>query len=1001
MARTVTWLGLLAVYTTALVASIAADADPSTSLYCQRSPLVPNTERCCFNDGSCSNCYDVGAGQPAVVTPLAGTWTVVTGTAKAVKTEQHLPASTKSKPASVLLLANNMDNHTDVASSVIQFSNTTGMNFGAQLNTWQYGGNNTGELTITSGQSSDVFVWQLQILQDWKLFQCLQAHSAGPPSVFKSFDLTMGGKVDVTKATFTITMVESNSMINVTVTSGSNIVGKCGASISNTSPTSDGTDRALIIGTEAGEGENMGAVIANVQVSDNLLPPRTSSSLGKQSQPMVIGQGVALHYMKGLNKMLLVKDDVAVGIVSLVAEVVHPIYFDGLTSTVVTESSMSILSTGSTGQKNSFVQTWAFDAEPSIQCVVHWDGNAITPKTSRTNISSLVNATIMVERRTLSFSSSNDTRKTIFARVSVIIEPTDASGMEPSVGVAFTTSLNAWTLNPEFDVRGVQSGDALMNWGTMQMLLLPDEITAGFSVDPSTGVRVAKATCLPSSAVPVISFRGDAGGIMAMTDPRSAFALRVDRGGLGMSRIFFLPSHVSQDAGYFNGDVNTTYSFQVALIDTDSDWSDQYAVYVEANPWMQDGPKLSPRGTMTAFGSGNYAETLPSSADVTRIADQRTAMSAMTLNEFWPVDTQTPKLASGNGLKYAKEHGVKVFLWSNVRMSPNVSMVPYEDKLLDFRQFNDSWMLNGSGYLEPCWDGYSMNPSTKFSFGRYQLQRFIDTIKTYNLSGLFFDFYGDTVDSDVCRTYEQFPFYPLQVAETEFIKAVSLAVQSNGGTLVINCPENSMQVRHLAHAVTCDSNGAVNNYSFADSLGHRSAGHPSLILRNILPVCSSSNLLNMVISNVFYGVVPNQWQFMDNLEEQPVADYMLAASLPLAFRLADMVPAGGSFLEGLWWAMGHQTHASSAAITMYVSPDSPSVTMYNVSLSPRVKLDNAETMSVLLWDGVGTYTQLITGADVDLSYRHFRVLVAPGVVKALLYLPSADAVELTQKWGFM
>ena len=72
----------------------------------------------------------------------------------------------------------------------------------------------------------------------------------------------------------------------------------------------------------------------------------------------------------------------------------------------------------------------------------------------------------------------------------------------------------------------------------------------------------------------------------------------------------------------------------------------------------------------------------------------------------------------------------------------------------------------------------------------------------------------------------------------------------------------------------------------------------------------------MMIPNVFFGVVPNMWQVMQDYDEQPAADYMVAAALPLAFRLADMMPAGGSFVDGLWWARGHQTRATSAAITM-------------------------------------------------------------------------------------
>ena len=47
----------------------------------------------------------------------------------------------------------------------------------------------------------------------------------------------------------------------------------------------------------------------------------------------------------------------------------------------------------------------------------------------------------------------------------------------------------------------------------------------------------------------------------------------------------------------------------------------------------------------------------------------------------------------------------------------------------------------------------------------YQLERFETIMRDFNLTQMMIDMYGDAEDSDVCRSYEQFPFYPLQVSD--------------------------------------------------------------------------------------------------------------------------------------------------------------------------------------------------------------------------------------------
>lgn len=670
------------------------------------------------------------------------------------------------------------------------------------------------------------------------------------------------------------------------------------------------------------------------------------------------------------------------------------VYDNGTGAVFVTQTQLRLVTTAVVGH-NEFTQTWVLVDEPSLHAVVMWSVNMSAPQTPGSDISSLVHATIAMERR-----GPSPAPDAVLARMTVFVSPTDAPGMAPLTGTAFAAILNVKTSEPEFRVDGVDGTKALLLWGTIQMQLLPGEFSMSTSIDPTTGAKIT-SSALPAAYVPVVSIRGSGGGILAMAGARSTFVLQANRRHLALTRIFFFPAHATEDSGYFNGDVPTTYQFSLALTGPDTDWADLYTVYTHANPWLREGPKLTPPGTMTAFGS-EYESGLPSASDVGRIKALRSRLVSRTWNEFHPDKSQVSILTSGAGLEFSKANGLQFLLWSNVRMAPNITMVPLEDPVLDYRNFEDSLMLNGSGALFPCWDGFSMNPATEFSFGQFQLKRSMDTINTYNLSGFFYDFYGDTLDSDTCRTYGQFPFYPLQVAEVDFIKVMRKALSSEGRTLHVNCPSPSMQLRHLVDAVSCDSSGAVGNCAFADSLSHRTAGLPSEMLRNILPNLTTGAVLSMIIPTVFYGTVPSPWQVMGDLDDQPTADRMFGAALPLAFRLAEMMPAGGSLADGLWWAAGPRRAATSAAVTLLAPAESTTVRSFSFSLAPHVALrDGSSPLSLLLWDGVGAWVQLKTGTAVELTATKVRVLLGPGTTKALLYLPTSEAVPILHDYGYV
>ena len=57
-----------------------------------------------------------------------------------------------------------------------------------------------------------------------------------------------------------------------------------------------------------------------------------------------------------------------------------------------------------------------------------------------------------------------------------------------------------------------------------------------------------------------------------------------------------------------------------------------------------------------------------------------------------------------------------------------------------------------------------------------------------------------------------------------FIKALFAWCEQRGKTLVLNCPEASMPVLHLCHAVTGDSKGPAGHWSMSERLATAAAG---------------------------------------------------------------------------------------------------------------------------------------------------------------------------------
>ena len=140
----------------------------------------------------------------------------------------------------------------------------------------------------------------------------------------------------------------------------------------------------------------------------------------------------------------------------------------------------------------------------------------------------------------------------------------------------------------------------------------------------------------------------------------------------------------------------------------------------------------------------------------------------------------------------------------------------------------------------------------------------------------------------------------------------------------------------------------------------------------------------------------------DPTVDQHVADELMAAMLPMAFAMADMVPAGGSLTSGvMWWAAGRKQAASAAVISLWVPPENEVVVAFNVSLRVRVTLaQSATAMSILLWDGVGSYVTVASGTPTEVTAKTIRIFAPPGTAKALWYLPTADAADILDKYGY-
>jgi hypothetical protein len=192
----------------------------------------------------------------------------------------------------------------------------------------------------------------------------------------------------------------------------------------------------------ANDGSSIGAAVVDVSVSDNLLPARPPPTAAADTQPLAVGTGVTVAVLEGSSSssddcLLLVRDDVAVATVSLVAEVA--VYNNMTTELKSRRATLTLIST-EPAEIGSFAQAWAVKEYPAISLVLNWTVGATAPQTPETAVSSLVNARISLKRSARASPTDTD----VMLRVTVAVKPTSHPGMAPITGTHF-----AWRKNTE------------------------------------------------------------------------------------------------------------------------------------------------------------------------------------------------------------------------------------------------------------------------------------------------------------------------------------------------------------------------------------------------------------------------------------------------------------------------------------------------------------------------------------------------------------------------
>ena len=589
-------------------------------------------------------------------------------------------------------------------------------------------------------------------------------------------------------------------------------------------------------------------------------------------------------------------------------------------------------------------------------------------------------------------SLTNTDTKAKQVRVGLHLTPTQAVG-EATRSIAFRRGwiTSSEPIDTEFDLlQPTQS----IPWGTLRFCLSQEEVGGSTVFDVTTGSLIPGGKSKFDLYIPLVSVYNQRDGVVLFANPRAAFLFDIGARGTAARHVFFLEGEDGfADDGFFNGDADVEYTLHLGYPE-ETDWGHLWRrYYCTANPWLRRGPR-APTGAYTG-GAPDAAK--PESVD--RFVKLGTKY--LNTGDIFRPEEKLQALAPNIALAQSK--GISCLLWTNIRMAPAPPTFGWDPEM-DYREFEDSWIRGPDGKARKCWDGYDCNPSPRFSLAEAEFERLTTWIEKYKMDGIFLDLYGDTTDVDPTRTYAHFPFYPLQVAETEWVKLLADWCDQKGKVLCLNCPHPSLMVTHLGGLLTGDTWGPFKHVSMVERMAAASAGKPHLLLGPFQKPedHGSGEWLRCSLRAMFYGELVCQWVGpVPNSGEEvrrdlETVDWLFIRNLEIGLLLADSELLGGYTFSALWFK-----HPSGQGFITLNNETNfiqrPSV-VFNRYLELSKKVGKARCR-VILWDLTGNPMVLAEGKGAVLAGQTFRAALAPGQVKVLALVKEDTARRLLAAAG--
>jgi hypothetical protein len=319
--------------------------------------------------------------------------------------------------------------------------------------------------------------------------------------------------------------------------------------------------------------------------------------------------------------------------------------------------------------------------------------------------------------------------------------------------------------------------------------------------------------CLPLMAL----YRpSEQSAFLLFTDPRVPGTFQKDSDGGRWLHRFYLPPHEgARDEGINYGDGEGVVHTEVyTAFAPEHDWASLFNdFYLVAFPWaLWDKPASDislPPGGVSGISRHPFDEEWAKRAKEAGFSMFGFASEHMATGIADP-DYYT------NAVQIAHRYGLQAYLWDNIMVMPDTEKYrgwvrreesePWERIAeCDWRNFRDSLVADASGNTElDCWEGKAGNNSPRFSFGKSELARIQRLMLKHGFDGFFLDFYDQATGSDFAHRYGELPFYPLQVAQMEYTRALAEWLHTNRRWLIVNGPDVSFPVIRFADAVSHD-----------------------------------------------------------------------------------------------------------------------------------------------------------------------------------------------------